>query len=313
MTIVHRCRMPPVCEDSTRVPGNPNILTARGESLTAFDGRCIARLGATPDFHHGLLCISHAVLMALFLLPASVFAQWTKVPSSNVPHTSDGKPNLSAPVPRGPDGKPDLTGPWSSKDNAFLRDIAAGMEAEAVPFQPWAKALFDQRKDGSHSREDPDANCLPQGVPKVNAVAYPWKMIPSRGSIVIVYEAFNLWRQVFMDGRELRPDANPTWQGYSTGKWEGDTLVVDTRGFNGKAWLDQLGRPTTEALHVVERFRRQDFGRMEIQITIDDPKAYTRPWTVTEAVYLQSDTDLLEFICNENNRDLEHLPGERLR
>ena len=150
------------------------------------------------------------------------------------------------------------------------------MNPDAVPFQPWARALFDQRKDGSHSREDPDANCLPQGVPKANAVAYPWKMIQTPGSIVIVYEAFNLWRQIFMDGRELSADANPTWQGYSTGKWDGDTLVVDTRGFNGKAWLDQVGRPTTDALHVTERFRRKDFGHMEIQITIDDPKAYTQ-------------------------------------
>jgi len=251
---------------------------------------------------------------AAFLNSAPVLAQnWLKVPAPKVPRTADGKPNLSAPAPRRPDGKPDLTGPWSSKDNTFLRDIAAGMNPEAVPFQPWAKALFDQRKDGSRSREDPDANCLPQGVPKADAVAYPWKMIPTPGSIVIVYEAFNLWRQVFMDGREMSPDANPTWQGYSTGKWDGDTLVVDTRGFNGKAWLDQLGRPTTDALHVTERFRRKDFGHLDIEITIDDPKAYSRPWTVTEAVSLVLDTDLMEFICNENNRDLAHLPGEPLR
>ena len=150
-------------------------------------------------------------------------------------------------------------------------------------------------------------------MPKADAVAYPWKMIPTPGSIVIVYEAFNLWRQVFMDGREMSADANPTWQGYSTGKWDGDTLVVDTRGFNGKAWLDQLGRPTTDALHVTERFRRKDFGHLDIEITIDDPKAYSRPWTVTEAVNLVLDTDLMEFICNENNRDLAHLPGESLR
>jgi hypothetical protein len=251
-----------------------------------------------------------AVVMMAFVAPASLPAQnWIKVPTPTVPRTADGKPNLLAPAPRGPDGKPDLTGPWSSKDNTFLRDIATGLTPDAVPFQPWAKALFDQRKTGSLSREDPDASCLPQGVPKVNAVAYPWKMIQTPGSIVVVYEAFNLWRQIFMDGREPSPDANPTWHGYSTGKWEGDTLVVDTKGFNGKAWLDQLGRPTTEALHVTERFLRKDLGHMEIQIAIDDPKAYTRPWNVTEQVNLVLDTDLMEFICNENNRDLDHLPG----
>jgi hypothetical protein len=134
-------------------------------------------------------------------------------------------------------------------------------------------------------------------------------MVQTPTFIVLVYENFNLWRQIFLDGRELTDDATPSWFGYSTGKWEGDTLVVDTKGFNGKAWLDQGGKPATDALHVIERFRRKDFGHMEIQITIDDPKAYTKPWTVTEPLNLLTDTELMEFVCNENNRDLEHLPG----
>ncbi len=255
-----------------------------------------------------------AVLIAVVLMPTSLLAQqWTKAAPQDIPRTTDGKPNLSAPAPRLADGKPDLFGPWSSKDNTFLRDIAAGMKPEDVPFQPWAKALFDERKDGSHSREDPDANCLPQGVPKVGAVAYPWTMVRTPRSFVIVYEVFNLWRQVFMDGRELVADPQPTWQGYSTGRWEGDTLVIETKGFNGKAWLDQLGRPTTDALRVVERFTRKDVGRMQIAITIDDPKAYTRPWNVTQEVYLMPDVDMQEFICNENNRDVPHLPGKDVR
>jgi hypothetical protein len=205
-----------------------------------------------------------AFVLAALVMSAPVLAQnWIKVPPPIVPRTADGKPDLQAPTPRTPDGKPDLTGPWSSKDNSFLRDIAREMPPDAVPFQPWAKELFDRRKDGSLSRED--------------------------------------------------PDANPTWHGYSTGRWDGDTLVVETRGFNGKAWLDQLGRPTTDALHVTERFRRKDVGHMEIQITIDDPKAYTRPWGLTEEVGLVLGTDLMEFICNENNRDLEHLPGNTTR
>ncbi len=244
----------------------------------------------------------------LFSLPLA--AQWKNLPSKGVPKGADGKVNLSAPAPRSSDGHPDLSGIWEPSANRYLRDIAVDLKPGDVPFQPWAKALYDQRTDGSHSKEDPDANCLPQGVPKIDAAPAPWKIVQTPGFIVIVYEAFNLWRQVFLDGRELEPDANPTWMGYSTGKWDGDTLVVDSHGFNGKAWLDQLGKPSTEALHVIERFRRKDFGHMNLQITIDDPKAYTKPWTVNQEVHLLTDTELLEFICNENNRDVDHLPGK---
>ena len=251
-----------------------------------------------------------AALAVLSLVSTPVWAQWTKIPVSGVPRTADGKPNLSAPAPRLPDGKPDLSGIWEPSENKYLRNMAADLKPEEVPFQPWAKAVFEQRADGSHSKEDPDANCLPQGVPKIDAAPAPWKIVQTPGHVVIIYEAFNLWRQIFLDGRELERDVNPTWMGYSTGRWEGDTLVVDSRGFNGKAWLDQLGRPSTEALHVIERFRRKDFWHMDIQITIDDAKAYTKPWTVTEGVHLLPDTELLEFICNENNRDVEHLPGK---
>jgi hypothetical protein len=238
-----------------------------------------------------------------------LMAQWTKIPAGAIPRTPDGKPNLSAPAPRTREGKPDLSGIWEPNANKYVRDIAADLKPDTVPYQPWAKAVFDSRIDGSHSKEDPDANCLPQGVPKINAAPAPWKIVQNSALIVVVYEAFNLWRQIFLDGRELQRDVNPTWMGYSTGKWDGDTLVVDTRGFNGKAWLDQLGRPSTDALHVIERFRRKDFGHMDIQITIDDPKAYTKPWTVNQEVHLLPNDELLEFICNENNRDVAHLPG----
>ena len=251
------------------------------------------------------ICVAGAVLFALPL-----GAQWKNLPSKGIPRTADGKVNLAAPAPKSPDGHPDLSGIWEPSANRYLRDIAVDLKPGDVPFQPWAKALYKQRTDGSHSREDPDANCLPQGVPKIDAAPAPWKIVQAPGFIVIVYEAFNLWRQVFLDGRELEPDANPTWMGYSTGKWDADTLVVDSRGFNGKAWLDQLGKPSTEALHVTERFRRKDFGHMNIQITIDDPKAYTKAWSVNEEVHLLTDTELLEFICNENNRDVGHLPGQ---
>ena len=250
------------------------------------------------------------------LLVASLQAQWVKVPPANVPRTADGKPNLSAPVPRLPDGKPDLSGIWRP-DNRYdgePANFAADLKAGDVPFQPWAKALYDERKTGAQSRNDPSAQCLPQGVPRVNAAPGLWKVVQTPRFIAILYEAFDIfWRQIFLDGREPAEDAPPTWLGYSTGKWDGDVLVVDTRGFNGKAWLDLLGKPSTEALHVIERFRRMDFGHMEIQITIDDAQAYTRPWTVTEQVRLSPDDELMEAICNENNRDLEHLPGAPLR
>lgn len=260
-----------------------------------------------------LLAAGVATLLVATSTPLLLAQHWTKVPLTGIPLTPDGKPDMYAPVPRTPDGKPDLSGKWSSKDNTFARNLATGLKEEDVPLQPWAKALFDKRKDGSHSREDPDANCLPQGVPKIGALAYPWRLIQTPGSIVIIYEAFTLWRQIFMDGRELIADPNPTWMGYSTAKWDGDTLVVDTRGFNGRLWLDQLGRPSTEALHVIERFHRRDFGHLDIHVTIDDPGAYTRPWSVKQEVALRHDTELMEFICNENNRDLEHLPGGSVR
>ena len=150
-------------------------------------------------------------------------------------------------------------------------------------------------------------------MPKIGALAYPWRLIQTPGSIVIIYEAFTLWRQIFMDGRELVADPNPTWMGYSTAKWDSDTLVIDTRGFNGRHWLDQLGRPSTNKLHVIERFHRRDFGHMDIHATIDDPGAYTRPWSVKQEVALRYDTELMEFICNENNRDVAHLPGGSTR
>jgi hypothetical protein len=247
-------------------------------------------------------------IIFLVLISAPAHAQWVKVPQPKIPRTSDGKPNLSAPAPRTAYGKPDLSGIWNV-DNKYVRDLAADFPPDYVPFQPWAKALFDQRKDGAHSYEDNAAHCLPPGTPRVNAAPFPWKLVQQPDYILIIYENFNMWRQVFLDGRVIAEDADPTWFGYSTGKWEGDTLVVDTTGFNGKAWLDQGGKPATESLHVTERFTRKDFGHMEIKVTINDPKAYTKPWTMTEPAVLTPEIELMEFICGENNRDLEHLPG----
>jgi hypothetical protein len=253
-----------------------------------------------------LLGTLSAIFVLLLCMP--MYGQWVKVPTAGIPRGPDGKPNLSAPAPRSSDGHPDLSGIWESGTNKYILDIAADLK-EGVPFQPWAKALVAERADGSHSGEDPFANCLPQGVPRVNASPPPWKVIQKQDVIVILYESANTWRQIFLDGRELSDDYPPTFLGYSTGKWDGDTLVVDTRGFNGKTWLDQTGKPTSEALHVIERFRRVDFGHLEIQITIDDPKVYTRSWSVKEQARLMPNTDVIENAC-ENNLDIPHLGGK---
>ena len=252
---------------------------------------------------------SGAILIVLSTTAPVASAQWTKIPQTGVPRTPDGKLDVSAPAPKLPDGRPDLSGVWAAPGGRYVQNLAADLQPGDVPYLPWAKALVDARADGSHGREDPDANCLAPGVPRIDAAPPPWKIVNGNGSIVILYETFNLWRQVYMDGREPVRDPNPMWLGYSVGRWEGDALVVDTTGFNGRAWLDQQGKPTTEALRVTERFHRRDFGHMDIQITIDDPKAYTRPWTVTLPVTLQQPgAELLEFIC-ENNRDLDNLSG----
>jgi hypothetical protein len=244
------------------------------------------------------------LLMSVVLAPLP--AQWIKIPQKGVPRTRDGAVDLSAPAPRKPYGKSDLSGIWVA-DPPKLRDYSAGLKPEEFPIQPWAQALYSERKDGTHSGEEPDANCLPQGVPRIESTPVPLKIVQDQELIVILYEAFGQFRQIFLDGREAPKDPNPTWLGYSVGKWDGDTLVVDVTGFNGKTWLDQVGHPVTDALHVTERIRRRDFGHLEIVATIDDPKAYTKPFNITQPLRLMPDTDLLEMVCSENNRDLEHM------
>ena len=251
--------------------------------------------------------MSYRSSFAILLLAGPLCAQWLKVPDKGIPRTKDGKPDMSAAASHKPDGKIDLSGIWIVSGPKYLQNLAADLKPGDVPMQPWAEALTKERMSGVHASEESDANCLPQGVPKVNATPVPFKIVQNPDEVIILYEAFGLYRQVFMDGRELPKDPNPSWMGYSVGKWDGDSLVVETSGFNGKTWLDQAGHPVTEALVVTERFRRTDFGHLKIEVTINDPKAYTKPWTVTEGMQLLADTDLLEFVCNENNRDLPHL------
>jgi len=232
-------------------------------------------------------------------------AQWLHL-NDNIPRNQDGSPNLTAPAPKRPDGKPDLTGIWQASPTK-LDDATVGMKPGEVEMTPSAQAIFDQRKTGKLSYLDPDANCLPQGVPKIEHTPLPFKILQEPNLVVLLYEAFGQFRQFFMDGRPLPTDPNPQWYGYSVAKWDGDTLVVQSSGFNGKAWLDQLGHPSSEAMRTVERFHRIDFGHMTVTSTIDDPVDYKKPWTVTQPLVLISDTDLLELVCNENNKDLPHL------
>jgi hypothetical protein len=245
---------------------------------------------------------------ALLLVAVSVSAQWLKVPTSGIPRTADGKPDLNAPAPKMVDGKPDVSGLWEPAEIIIL-DIAKNLKPGSVPFQPWAEELYKKRRE-TESKDDPTGWCVPGGVPRADAVPYPFKIVNTTGMVIILYEAVQSYRQIFTDGRALPKDPNPAWMGYSIGHWEPEAFVVETAGFNDNVWLDNNGHPATENLHVTERFRRKDFGHLDIEITIDDAKAYTRPWTITQSLRLLPDTDLLEYICVENNKDLPHLVGK---
>ena len=243
------------------------------------------------------------------LIATAVSAQWLNYPTTGIPRGADGKPNLSAPAPKLADGKPDLSGVWMADGQTYFFDLAAGLKPEDVTMLPWAQELQKKRIENEHG-EDPLGRCLPHGVPRVNTNGlFPFKIIQTPKLVVILYEQLNLFRQIFMDGRTLAKDLNPTWLGYSTGRWDGDTLVIETSGLNGKAWLDtQKSRPATDALRVTERFRRKDFGTLEVVATIDDSKTYTKPWTTTtQKMFLQLNTEIMEFICNENEKDIPHM------
>lgn len=242
-------------------------------------------------------------MTVLVLMAGSVSAQWLTIPLPDTPRTSDGAPNLTAPAPRTPEGTPDLSGIWQRPRG--LKPYADGVE---LPFQPWGEALYKARRE-NNGKGMPSERCLPHGVPKAMSVPEPFKIVQTPGLVVILYEEFNHYRQVFTDGRRVPAGRTPTWLGYSIGTWEGDTLVVDTTGFVDEIWLDMGGHPATDALHLVERFRRRDFGHLEIQVTIDDSRAYARPWTVTMPFDLLPDTELIEHIC-ENEKDAAHLVGK---
>jgi hypothetical protein len=236
-------------------------------------------------------------------------AQWLSLPLPGTPRTADGKPNLSAPAPKTPDGRPDLSGIWRAESGRYLANLAG--EGTDVPMHPWAAAVYKERVD-TLGRDKPQVRCLPHGVPDAMLVAgLPFKIIQTPGVTVVLYEEFHQYRQIFTDGRGLPVDPDPAWFGYSVGKWEGDTFVVETAGFKEGTWLDNNGHPHTEALRLTERFRRLNFGSMQLEVAIDDPKAYLRPWkSQTIRFRVQPDTELLEHLC-ENEKDAQHLVGDK--
>jgi hypothetical protein len=269
-------------------------------------------------------------LFVLFaLLATGARAQWLNYPTPGTPRTKDGKPNLSAKTPR-LGGRPDLSGVWQVEPppkgeiermlgdltlglvpgdpvdefSKYFFNILADFKPEEAPLRPEAIAIMRNRPK---TAETPDQRCLPVGVPRAELIAFPFKIVQTPGLIVMMYEADNTRRQIYTDGRKLPTDPNPTWMGFSVGHWEGETLVVETAGFNDKIWLDTFGHPVSESMHVQERFNRRDFGHMDLQITIDDPKMYTKPFTFKVTQLLLPDSDIFEYFCTENEKDRAHI------
>jgi hypothetical protein len=245
--------------------------------------------------------------MTMFMTPAG--AQWLHHRSAGIPRTADGKPNLTAPAPRTADGKLDFTGLWEFPVETAVGNIAlrnAG-DLKTTEIQPWAQALVEQRSQNL-GKDNPRFKCLPEG-PGYSTSGGVRKFLQMPGMIVILNEDLT-YRQIYTDGRALETNPNPSWMGYSVGRWDKDTLVVESFGFNDRTWILD-GYPHTEALHMTERFRRNDFGHLEVTIAFQDPKAYARPWTVTMHARLLTDTEMLESVCNENTSVLEHWVGKR--
>jgi hypothetical protein len=251
-----------------------------------------------------------AIPAVCLLLPVSMCAQWLHLRTPGIPRTSDGKPNLTAPAPRTLDGKPDLSGFWRGGHLApypYVVDLIQEIKDEAI-FKPAAEAVLHKRL-AELGRDWPPRHCLPVG-PAAGLIG-TYRIIQSPAFVALLFNADvgDDYRQIYLDGRELPKNPNPTWRGYSVGHWEGDTLVVETAGFNDRSWLDMVGHPHSERLHVSERFRRVDFGHMDLQVTFDDPEVMTRPLSIRDVINYMPDTDMLEGVC-ENERDTPHLAGQ---
>jgi hypothetical protein len=256
--------------------------------------------------------------VAMSVTASPVGAQWLHYRNEQIPRTADGKPNLNGPAPKTADGKPDLSGIWDIEHNRpcpkeGCPDMPVGQEffnigwslKGGLPYQPWAAALVKERMDAG-GKDNPTTRCLPPGIIKMHTLPLFRKIVELPGMVVILNESNTSFRQIFTDGRPLPDIDQPSIDGYSVGKWEGDTLVVQTIGFSDGIWLDTNGSPMTDAAKVTERFRRTNYGKLEIEITVDDPKAYTAPWTVKLNHSLIPDTELLGYSCLENEKDAAH-------
>jgi len=269
----------------------------------------------------------------LALLGNNAHAQWLNYPAPGTPRTSDGKPDLTAPAPRAANGTPDLSGVWHVQTTSveemkrlfgndvdkttvpgmgvtniskYATNIFADFKPEDVQERHEAAQVRRQRLQ-SGIRDNPSLHCLPHGIPIAGLVAEVIKFVQTPGLTIIMYEVDSTHRQIYTDGRKLPEYPQPAWLGYSVGRWDRDTLLVETAGFNDKSWLDLSGHSHSEALRVTERYRRRDFGHMDVEMTFDDPKMYTKPFTIKYANLLQADSDILEYFCNENEKDRVHL------
>jgi hypothetical protein len=256
---------------------------------------------------------------------ATIFAQWLKYPSAGVPRAADGKPNLSARTPRTPGGKPDLSGIWLTANTACAQpqdpeSLTCGSELPmgkeginmgqslpgGLPYQPWLAALVKKRT-AENAKDDPHVRCLPDAPLRAYNMPHLLKLVQTPTLLVMLNEMNAGYRQVFIDGRPLPTDPVPSWQGYSSAKWEGDTLVVNSIGFRDDLWIDWNGSVLTSGAKVQERIRRPDYGHLEVGVTVDDPKAYTRPWTVTLHERLALNTELVDEICLENEKSAQRM------
>ena len=276
--------------------------------------RCLGGNGSTG----WLMCV------AVVLASATLAAQWPSFKSVSAPRTADGRVDLLGPAPRTPDGKPDLSGIWdkgllpqdvpppslfsgSGPSQAF-RDLKAALSGD-LPMLPWAAQLKAARF-GQNSKDHPDAHCLPLHPIQLHLHPQPRKIVQTSDLVMILYEANDGRREIFLDGRPLPPDGvQPWWYGYSVGRWDGDSLVVESTGFKDQTWIDEYGTPASDRLRLTERLRRINFGTLEIQVTVNDPKTFTRPLAFTLQQRLMPDTELIEFVCSENNLSAARLVG----
>jgi hypothetical protein len=274
------------------------------------DDRCLGRYPLRAVTRRSFFVALSIVVLATSA--ASVSAQW--------PTQTDGPRSLSAPPPRLPNGRPDLSGVWTPAGDPqgrpggiegivaprYLQDVTRDVDASGL-LRPWAETIY-RRRAANQYRDNPSIRCLPVGIPRLHALTAPYKIVQTPDLVLILYELGTTFRQIFLDGRSHPRDPQPTWMGYSTGRWDGDALVVESVGFNDQTWLDGTGHPHSEQMRLTERFVRRSVGRMDIEITVDDPTAYTRPVRYVQPQELMPGSELIEYVCAENAKPVVRTP-----